>query len=183
MVRSIPDNPCPAANGTYVDHYGGLIRNNIVFANQEALFTSGSGFDCGICLWTACNAKVLHNTVFSSQPPFSSIEWRFSNTWIDLTNNLVNYNLRERDGAHAVQGGNVTDAQTTWFVNAAQGDLHLTAGATGAIDQGVPVPEGECNGDIDGNSRPMGFARDVGADEFGTSYVADHAIYLPLINR
>ncbi len=183
VARTYPDDPCPAAGGTYVDHYGGLIRNNMVFANQEALFSSEYGFDCGICLSTACNAKVIHNTIFSSQPPFSSIEWRFSNTWIDLTNNLVNYNLRERDRAHAVQAGNVTEAQTTWFVNAAQGDLHLTAGATGAIDQGVPVPAGECDADIDGNSRPMGLARDVGADEFGTPHIADHIFFLPLINR
>jgi hypothetical protein len=180
-ARSYSDNPCPAAGGTYVDHYDGIIRNNTVFANREALFSSEYGFDCGICLWTACEADVLHNTVFSTQPPFSSIEWRFPNTWIDLTNNLVSHNLRERDGAYAVQAGNVTEAQAAWFVNAAEGDLHLTEGAVEAIDQGVPVSSGLCDADMDGDPRPIGTARDVGADEIGSPPVGDQYVYLPLI--
>ncbi|MCP4417341.1 MAG: hypothetical protein GY805_12020, partial [Chloroflexi bacterium] len=34
VARTYSDNPCPAASGGYVDHYGGIIRNNFVFANR-----------------------------------------------------------------------------------------------------------------------------------------------------
>lgn len=182
-ARMYPDNPCPEAGGTYVDHYGGIIRNNMIFDDQQALFASGSGFDCGICLWTACNAQVVHNTVFSTQAPFSSIEWRFANSWIDLTNNLVSHNFRERDGAHAVQTGNVTGAQPTWFVNTVGADLHLAASAVAVIDHGSLVPAGICDSDIDGDTRPIGVARDVGADEFGIPPVGDQITYLPLVRH
>jgi hypothetical protein len=180
-ARTYSDNPCPEANGTYVDHFGGMIRNNFVSAEQAALFLSEYGFDCGICLWTACGVDVLHNSVYSTQAPFSSIEWRFSNTWLELTNNLVSHPLRERDGAHAVQAGNITGAQPGWFRNAQEGDLHLVDTAVRVIDQGVSVPPGLSDSDFDGDPRPMGPARDAGADEFGTPPVGDRWIFLPLI--
>jgi hypothetical protein len=182
-ARTYPDNPCPTAGGTYVDHFNGIIRNNTVFANRETLFSSEYGFDCGICLWTACEADVLHNTVFSTQPPFSSIEWRYTNTWIDLTNNLVSHNLRNRDGAHAVQAGNVTEALAGWFVDALGGDLHLAGEVGGVVDQGVPIPVGLCDDDMDGDPRPIGTARDVGADETGIPSVGDQYLYLPLVTH
>jgi hypothetical protein len=182
-ARTYPDNPCPAAGGTYVDHYNGIIRNNTVFANREALFSSEYGFDCGICLWTACGADVLHNTVFSTQAPFSSIEWRFTNTWIDLTNNLVSHNLRDRDGAHAVQAGNVTEALAGWFIDASDGDLHLAGGVAEVVDQGVSILAGLCDTDMDGDPRPIGIARDVGADEIGIPPIGDQYVYLPLIKH
>jgi hypothetical protein len=182
-ARTYPDNPCPAAGGTYVDHYNGIIRNNTVFANREALFSSEYGFDCGICLWTACEADVLHNTVFSTQAPYSSIEWRFTNTWIDLTNNLVSHNLRERDGAHAVQAGNVTGAPAGWFLDTSNGDLHLAEEVTEVVDQGVSILAGLCDTDMDGDPRPIGTARDVGADEIGNPPVGDQYVYLPLIKH
>ena len=47
-VRSYADNPCPTAEGEYVDHYGGIVRNNMIFASRSALFASQYGFDCGI---------------------------------------------------------------------------------------------------------------------------------------
>jgi hypothetical protein len=182
-ARTYPDDPCPQTGGSYVDHYGGVIRNNIVFADSADLFVSQYGFDCGICLWTACEAQVLHNTVFSTQAPFSAIEWRFSNTWIDLTNNLVSGPLRERDVAHAVPTGNVTGALASWFQDAAAGDLHLAVGAVQAIDQGAPVQAGLCDGDIDGDSRPVGPVRDVGVDEVADPTIADQFTYLPLLAR
>lgn len=183
VARTYPDNPCPQAEGTYVDHFGGIVRNNFIFADSEPLYSSDFGFDCGICLWTACNVEVLHNTVYSTQPPFSSIEWRFSNTWINLTNNLTSDSLRERDGAHAVQAGNITAAQAAWFINAPGGDLHLSEGTTIAIDQGAPVPEGLCNSDFDGDPRPIGIAPDVGADEVGTPTRGDQLLFLPMVRK
>ncbi len=165
-IRTYPDNPCPTASG-YVDDYGGVIRNNFILANSVPLFASASGFDCGICLWNACNARALHNTVYTTDPAhtFSAIEWRFSNTRAEVINNLANDLLRERDGAAATQAGNLTNAQAGWFANAAAGDLHLLDTAMAAIDQAGAVSG--VSDDYDGDGRPIGPAADIGADEYG----------------
>ena len=164
--RLYPDDPCPSTVG-YVDDFGGTIRNNFISANDLDLFASAYGFDCGICLWNACNAYVLHNTVYTADPgnTFSSIEWRFPNTQAVISNNLVNDEMRERDGAQGEQSGNLTTAQASWFVDASGGDLHLHSTATEAIDQ-VTIPAGVSD-DIDGDTRPIGIAPDIGADEYG----------------
>jgi hypothetical protein len=164
--RTYDPNPCPGASG-YVGHFDGIVRNNFIFASRAALFSSNCGFDCGICLEQACGAQVFHNTVASTAAPFSSIEWRFSNTDADIVNNLVSHNLRERDGAIASLSGNLEYAPLSLFVDGVSGDLHLAATATAAIDQGVSVSAGLCDDDIDGDARPIGSSRDIGADEHG----------------
>lgn len=165
-ARTYPDNPCPAAGGGYVDHYDGIIRNNFVFARRSELFASEYGFDCGICLWNACGAQAVHNTIASTQDPFSSIEWRFDYTDVDIVNNLASYRLLERGGT-AHLSGNLEYQPLSLFVDGPGGDLHLVATATDAIDQGVPVTPGLCDDDIDGDARPIGPVSDVGADEYG----------------
>jgi hypothetical protein len=161
-ARVYPDSPCPAAGGEYLDHYGGLVRNNIVFAGNEGLFASEYGFDCGLCLWQVCGARVLHNTVASTQPPFSSIEWRFDRTRVEIINNLVSHNLMDRGGT-AYLSGNLSGQPLTLFVNGPAGDLHLAASAAAALDK-VTAPSAALE-DIDGDPRPAGPLADVGADE------------------
>jgi len=167
-ARTYPDDPCPSAGGGYVDHYDGVIRNNFVFASRSELFASDASFDCGICLWQACGAQVLHNSVASTQAPFSSIEWRFSRTDVEIVNNLVTHNLMERNSAAATLAGNLPEAPLSLFVDGPGGDLHLAEGADAAIDQAVAVAAGLCDDDVDGETRPIGDARDVGADEYGS---------------
>ncbi len=164
--RVYGNNPCPGAD--YVGHSGGTVRNNFIFASRDALFFSESGFDCGICLEQACGTQVLHNTVASTGAPFSSIEWRWPNTNVEITNNLLSHNLRERDGAIASLAGNLENAPLSLFVDGAGGDLHLAAGASVVIDQGLAFADGLCDDDVDGGPRPMGPAPDVGADEYGS---------------
>jgi hypothetical protein len=176
--RAYNDNPCPSAAGGYVDHYGGLIRNNFISAAQADLFISQSGFDCGICLWNACQVQASHNSIFSTQPPFSSIEWRFANTQAEVANNLTSHLMRERDGATAVLSGNVTNATGGWFVDVLSGNLHLKASASAAIDSAAllqAVPS-----DVDGDPRPLGASADVGADELNP---LPRAQFLPMITR
>jgi hypothetical protein len=72
-----------------------------------------------------------------------------------------------RDGANGTLTNNLTNAQASWFVNAATGDFHLVSTATAAIDQ-VTAPAGVTD-DFDGDSRPIGPAADIGADEYGIS--------------
>jgi hypothetical protein len=177
--RTYPENPCPSAGGGYVDHYGGLIRNNFVFASREELFDSQFGFDCGLCLWQACGAQVVHNTVASTQDPFSSIEWRFDHTDVDILNNLATFRLLARGGT-ARLSGNLEHQPLTLFQDGPNGDLHLRDSATAAIDQGVETAPGLCDEDIDRDPRPLGLAPDVGADEYrGPSLGWD--LFLPCV--
>ncbi len=162
--RTYGDNPCPTATG-YVDHYGAIVRNNMIFANSAALFASQSGFDCGICINNTCGAQVVHNTIVSTQAPFSSIEWRFANTVVDVRNNLVSHNLRDRGGTDT-QAGNIVNAPVSLFVNGPGGALHLAPNAVAAINVGASVAAGVAGDDFDGDARPVGSGRDVGADEY-----------------
>lgn len=178
-ARTYPDNPCPDAAGGYVDHYGGIIRNNFVFASQAGLFASQYGFDCGICLWQACGAQAFNNTVISTQAPFSSIEWRFDNTDVEIKNNLVSHNLRDRGGT-AVLDSNLENVQLSLFVDGINGDLHLLSTAVSALDQAVMLTE--VTDDVDGNGRPYGAAADIGADELDAPpFEPTNWVYLPLI--
>jgi len=95
----IPENNECKDTTEYVDHFGGIIRNNFIFANSKALFSSEVGFDTGISLWQACKPKAIHNTVYSTDPArsFSSIEWRFPLTSAEITHNLVNVLMQKRN--------------------------------------------------------------------------------------
>lgn len=182
--RTYADDACPTAGGGYVDHYGGVARNNFVVAQDADLFGSQSGFDCGVCLWNACGASALHNTIytFDADNTFSAIEWRFPYTQAEIANNLANAALRERDGASATQAGNLTSAQAGWFENAAIGDLHILSSAVAAIDQAAPASA--VGDDYDGEARPVGPAPDVGADEYGGApFEPTSFAYLPLVVR
>jgi hypothetical protein len=151
--RTYDDMPCGGA--TKVGHYGGIVRNNFIFASNPAV-----SFDTGIGLEEACGAKVVHNTVFSTMAPLSSsIEWRFAKTNVEITNNLTSHSLKDRGaGAMATSAGNAS-ATAAMFRDAANGDLHLTSNVSGAVE----VPAGICDDDVDGEARSS--PRDVGADE------------------
>ncbi len=180
-ARTYSDNPCPGASGGYVDHYGGIIRNNFVFASDSGLFASEYGFDCGICLWQACGAQIFNNTVASTQAPFSSIEWRFANTDVELRNNLVSHNLHDRGGT-AVLSNNLENAPLSLFVDGANGDLHLMSTAVSAIDQATTLAA--VTDDVDGNTRLYGPAPDLGADELDAPPFEPTAwTYLPFVTN
>jgi hypothetical protein len=161
-TRVYGDASCSA--DAYVDHFGGIVRNNFIFASSADLFASASGFDCGICLWSACGAAAVHNTVVSLGDNFSSIEWRFAGSQdVRIANNIATHPIRERDGAVGEQEGNLTEASLDLFASGAAGDLHLAETANTAIDQGVSLESGLCDEDIDGDLRDS--SPDVGADE------------------
>ncbi len=163
-ARTFSDDPCPGVTG-YVGHYGGVVRNNFIFVSDPNLLASSSGFDCGVCFWSACSAQAVHNTIVSTGDNFSSIEWRYdTSSGVQILNNIVTHNLRERNGASATQDGNLESAPLSLFVDGAGGDLHLSSGASTAIDQGVSVPAGVCTDDIDGDARDS--SPDIGADEY-----------------
>lgn len=160
--RTFADNPCPGVSSA--GHYLGVIRNNFVAAFDPALFASSAGFDAGIGLEDACGAVVAHNTVFSTQAPFASLDVRFPHTNPILANNLLSHGVKLRDGAAPVADqGTVEMAPASLFVSPATGDLHLAPGAAQAIDQAATVPGAAVSDDIDG--QPRSGQLDIGADE------------------
>jgi len=180
-LRTYPDDPCPSADSSSVDHYGGVVQNNFIAAGQEGLLASEAGFDCGICLWYACNASVWHNSLYAPQVRSSSIEWRFESTSANIINNLTSHSLLERDDATAILTGNLTDAHPSWFLDYSTGDLHLTPAAALAIDQAASLPE--VQDDFDAQWRPQGLAADIGADETGPGNDASLKLYLPNLEK
>lgn len=160
-TREYDDDPCPGVDG-YVGHFGGIIRNNTVWAARPELFQSQAGFDSGVALEQACGTGVYHNTIVSLQQPFTNIEYRFANTSAEIANNLVTHAIIERDGGQATLMGNLSEQGTEHFVDAAGGDLHLADGSS-AIDAGVVLAVGMADEDIDGGVRDG--SPDVGADE------------------
>jgi hypothetical protein len=140
-------------------HSGGIICSNFIYRTRPI------HADAGISVWDSPGTKVLHNTVIQNGTYPDAIEYRFaSTTGVVVQNNLTDGNIRARDGAQATVGGNFTAATPAMFSNPAAGDLHLLPSAASAIDQGVATPD--CPEDWDGEVRPIGAARDIGADEF-----------------
>src|SRR5262249_11358765 len=143
----------------------GVIRNNFISR------TSGlTNVDVAIAVWNSPNTQVLHNTVKLNGTYTNAIEYRFATTTgVQIKNNLTDAPIISREGATGTASGNGTNAQTSWFANAAIGDLHLVSTATAAIDKAASVG---VTTDYDGQSRPSGAAPDVGADEYVVSTVA-----------
>ncbi|MBL9028203.1 MAG: hypothetical protein JNL21_38780 [Myxococcales bacterium] len=154
--RAYADAPYPDVT---VDHYDGVLRNNVVVGNPHC-------FDTGIELNHARRPDVVHNTVIHlGTVLFSAIDRRYPGTDVVLQNNLHLGPLTLRDGAiPGVEAANVEVPDvTSYFVDAAGFDVHLTSSATNAIDRGVPAESAGL--DIDGEPHDNGAAPDVGADE------------------
>jgi len=148
-----------------VGHYGGIIRNNFILQKRNELRVSEKGFDSGISLDQACGAKVIHNTVVSTDAPFSSIEWRFPNTNAEIMNNLVSHNLKLRDSGNAVLAGNHENTLLSYFTDLNVGNLHLSETASEAVDKGIVLADTAlCADDIDEDKRDS--SPDIGADEY-----------------
>ena len=157
------------------DHRGGIVRNNVIYAGQP--------HDSVVEMVHATGWLVAHNTALLLNP--DGVTWgmeaRFDDTTGTFAYNLTNMSIINRNGAGATQTGNVTDAQSSWFVDAAHVDLHLLASSTEAIDQATTLAQ--VPADIDGDARPQGAAPDVGADEAIEPVTLTPWVYLPLILR
>jgi hypothetical protein len=139
---------------------GGIIRNNMIYhANNKGQFA-----DTGISLTESPNSKIYNNTIFMEHDFPWAIEYRFSSTQgVFIANNLTNKPIISRDSAIGTITNNVTNAIRTWFVNASNGDLHLSSVVNEVVDAGQNI-----NGltdDFDGQIRPQMINIDIGADE------------------
>jgi hypothetical protein len=138
-------------------HIGGTIKNNFVYTTR----------DVGIGIENTSNAKVYNNTVYTDNYS-NSIEYRFaSSTGNHIANNLTNKNISARDGAQALVQSNYTSANSSMFISHTAGDLHLVSNFPQIVNQGLTLQV--VDKDIDCQTRPIGTAYDIGADEYGTS--------------
>jgi PKD repeat protein len=137
-------------------HSGGSIYNNFIYRSEPV------NADAGISLWDSPGTRVYHNTVIQNGTYPAAIEYRFPGTVnVEIINNLTDGSILRRDGAQGVVHTNYTQADSSFFVNAGAADLHLSAAATLAIDQGASLPQ--VTDDWDGDLRTG--APDLGADE------------------
>jgi len=166
-ARGIGFGGAPTRGRTYSDalpawvdlqHIGGIARNNVIWSTIAR-------YDTGIEMQRAIDAKVLHNTVLSRPSTatgrYSSIDYRWPNTVVEIRNNLV-WRITQRDSAAGQVEGNVEGADESWVLAVDARNFHLQATATAAIDTGIADPDSGI--DIDAATHNNG-APDVGADE------------------
>jgi hypothetical protein len=133
----------------------GICRNNFIVP----------GPDAGIELWWVDGAKIYNNTIWRWEGKGRGIRCGTRLKNVHVANNLVRGQILNESGG---AGGelrlekNVAGPLDDYFVNPAEGDLHLTARATAALDAAIPFPE--VTDDFDGLLR--GSRPNIGAAEF-----------------
>lgn len=145
------------------DHAGGVIRNNVFHRTWQ------QRGDVAIHVADSPDTQIVNNTIFLGGTYATPIEYRFpGSARIAIVNNVLDGMIRARDGATASSLlTNVMFAPSDLFVDAVGGDLHLRSTAATAIDKGSTIAG--VTTDIDGQSRPVGPAYDIGADEVPSS--------------
>lgn len=153
---------------TTYEHRGGIMRNNVVYGTLDAAvyMNKANGF------------KVYNNTMLNIAPTVSvgGVESRYAGSSGDIRNNLMDKNVKLRDGGTATSGNNIIDGSASMLVNAAAGDYHLNpATAQAAIDAGAALPA-DVPTDMDGQQRPTGSGYDIGADEVSAAPLAPTSV-------
>jgi hypothetical protein len=128
-----------------------MIRNNFIVG----------GADCGIELWYAERIKVFNNSIWRPERNWSrGIRIGTGTLQTEIVNNLVHGEIR-LEGGEAKVHQNLARRLNSCFMDAASGNLALTPAASGAIDQGMTLPE--VTDDI--RQRPRSGRPDLGAWE------------------
>ena len=166
------------------DSSDGTVRNNFIYY-APGLYSSSrkAGTDGAIIANDSPSTKVYHNAILTNGNYNFSVEYRFSGSSAgEVRNNLADAPLNlARDGASAVQSGNLLTASPGMFVNASAADLHLLSTASAAINTAPTLAA--VTTDIDGQTRPIGTAYDIGADEFSSDTVPPPPPPPPLANN
>jgi hypothetical protein len=138
------------------DNTGGLIADNFISRS------GGQHGDVAIGVWNSPNTEVAYNTMILNGDYANAVEYRFATTTgVKILYNLTDAAITQREGAVATVTGNLTNAQTSWFVDESIGNLNLTPAAATALDQGAYLPEVPI--DYSGQARSSTGPTDVGA--------------------
>lgn len=153
-----PDNICEEMTCT-PEHEGGLMRNNVIVNCPS---------DVGIYLNEAASSEVHHNTLFNT----NGIDVRFAASSVDLRNNLLGSQIRNRDGGQSAEGSNLEQVSLAdfqaWFASPSTADFTLLDG-TAFVDGGETVPT--VTDDYCANPRDA--APDIGAVEYVSGTICD----------
>ena len=139
------------------DHQQGVIRNNVVVNRNE---WADEGIEVNACR----DVTVEHNTVLNEGKLSWSIGLRFPMTTGRVRNNLTNRRIALRNNAKAEMSGNVSKAQSDWFIDAENFDLRLARPNLPAVDTATPL----AGIDLDAARQPRrrGKTVDAGAYEY-----------------
>jgi hypothetical protein len=150
---------CSALGAHLPQDWTSVACNNRIAGLGAPMFSPNGYFDDGLALWGACDTWALHNTVVSpaGAATAQNIEYRFAGTYVHLVNNLVEavpaaLNGGTQDPAFA--SSNVPYQATSDFVDATNGDLHLSATAMEAAGASI-AGLAKCQVDADGKMRPV----------------------------
>ncbi|OGJ89590.1 MAG: hypothetical protein A2487_15235 [Candidatus Raymondbacteria bacterium RifOxyC12_full_50_8] len=142
-----------SSGGTAVT--GGFIRNNFIVR----------GADNGIEMEHSSLVRIYNNTLYSTNPTYTmTVQFSANGADNEFRNNIIFGNI---SGSVQTMSNNITknsaaDANTNWFVDRTNGDLHLTANATQATNTGADL----VSDDWDGHLREG--TPDIGADEYNS---------------
>ncbi|HUU21377.1 MAG TPA: PEP-CTERM sorting domain-containing protein [Phycisphaerae bacterium] len=158
-----------------------VIRNNFVLRGQ---WTTGNNIGLELC--NTNGVQVYNNTFYSAYADYFRMISPYDDnsggalTDLTITNNIIRghcwdeHNTGDWSDAAVEAMGNIVDptgsvVTPAWFVDAANGDFHLTAAAVAAIDTATPLAL--VTEDIDTGFRPA--SPDMGADEFEIPFPGD----------
>jgi parallel beta-helix repeat protein len=180
------------------DSDGVTMTNNLVAENQIASPLSGLSGDAGILVYKS-NARILHDTIVRNTGGIGKGIAVNAGSTLWVANTIL---LSHTLGISVAGGCSVNLNNTLWgadawandmdwggdgcivttvnihgfpdFVDPSNGDYHIGPAST-AIDRGMNAG---ITTDIDGDSRPVGLAPDIGADEYP---VAIFRQFIPLV--
>ncbi len=137
------------------------IYNNII--SGLTLCILGGDYVYNNTLYDCSDTGILSGATIAINNIVASTTDPFDGTFTDGTTN------NSTDAADSPGIGTNYQNQTFSFVDAANGDFHLTKDDTGAKDKGVDLSSTSTlsfSDDIDGDARPAFNAWDIGADEY-----------------
>ena len=106
------------------------------------IYNSSTGIIQDVPIYVECapDTQIYNNTVYTvysaTLPSYpNAIEYRFAATTdVLVENNLTNQAIASRDDASGIVSNNVTNDVSTWFVNAAVGDLRLASAVSSVVE-------------------------------------------------